>query len=76
MPNHRTVPRWRYGDILTNDEPSNPAEDHTARAMFVAWKYTSDSNPTESVCVIVQMHDPMDASVRLIEPYCGWWTDA
>jgi hypothetical protein len=78
MPNHRELPRWRYGDVLTNDEPSHPDADHKDRAMFVAWEHTNDYNPTESVCVLIRLSTPFATPVnqlRVLRPYCGWWTD-
>jgi hypothetical protein len=71
MPRHSYVPIWKFGDILTNDEPSSP-DDRTAKAMFVAWRYRDDSNPTESICVLATLV-PI---AEIIMPYCGWWTDA
>lgn len=72
MPNHRKVPDWKYGDILTNDEPSHPNVDHTSRAMFVAWDHLGDWDPNESVPILIDLHS---TTSRVIKPYCGWWTD-
>ena len=75
MPNHREIPRWKYGDILTNDEPSSPSSDHRSRAMFVSWEYVNYSNPTESIPILIRLSDPHATLPRVIRPYCGWWTD-
>ena len=78
MPNHRRVPDWEYGDILTNDHPSNLAVDHTTKAMFIAWEYTDDYNPTESIPVLLVLDHGawIDVSSgQVLHPYCGWWTE-
>lgn len=77
MPNYREVPRWKFGDILTNDEPSNLTRDHTQRAMFLAWKSLGDWDPSESIPYLVLLSGELLADAgTVITPYCGWWTDA
>lgn len=76
MPNWPEVPDWKFGDILTVDHPSGPADHRSARVMFVRWSYVADFNPTKSIFTGVVLEPGAswkDKRGDIITTYCGWW---
>lgn len=78
MPNWPDVPDWKFGETLTVDAPSDPADHRSTKVVFLCWVYRVDHNPTESVFkgLVVRPSETRrkEYAGEIIEAYCGWWT--